>query len=171
MIFHQRVVLELLYGMHVDIHTPVGAYHLRTLLDVAYSSLTQYVKLLITELLGSVHIPLRCGKPFGWHVEGSVTTQWFFRDKHPAGVDASQVGKVGYPVACPEDKVLYLTTVALGGRVVYEGVDLVCRQSVNLTQLADDGLAAEGVDGAKEGGMTVAVTAEDIFSDGVALLP
>ena len=81
------------------------------------------------------------------------------------------VGEVSNPVACPEDMILYLTAVALSGGIADQGVDLICRQPVNLSQLADDGFAPEGVDSTEEGSVTMTITPEDIFGDGVTLLP
>ena len=86
-------------------------------------------------------------------------------------MNAPQVGKVGDLVAGLEDKVLNFTSVALSGGVCYQGINLIGGQSVHLAQLADYRLAPEGVDGAKECRVTVAVAAEDVLGYGVALFP
>ena len=73
MILHQGIILEPLYGVYVYIHTAIGTDDLRTLLNVAYASLAQYVKFLITKLLSSVHIPLSGRKSLRRHVECRIT--------------------------------------------------------------------------------------------------
>ncbi len=136
-ILHKRIILEELYGMYVDIHTAVGAYYLCTLLYVAYASLTEDVKLLITKLLGCVHVPLGGGKSLRRHVKGSITAQWLFRYEHTAGMDTAQVGKISYLIACLKDEILYFTSIAFGGGIGNQGINLINGQTVHLAQFAD----------------------------------
>jgi len=72
MILHQRVILEPLDGMYVYIHTTIGTDDLRTLPDMSYASLAQYVKFFIAKLFGGVHVPLGGGKTLWRHVKCSV---------------------------------------------------------------------------------------------------
>jgi len=89
MILHKRIALELLYGVHIYIHTAVGTYDLRTLLYVTYASLTQYVKLLVPKLLSRLHVPLRCGEPFRSHVKCRITAYRLFGDENTPGMYVS----------------------------------------------------------------------------------
>ena len=169
-VLHPRVGLEPLHVVDVDVGRRVGLRdEVEGVLDFGEAALGQDVEFVEGEVLGDHHVVLRGGEPFGRQERCAGPVDGSVGDQDAAGVDGDLVGEIAEDAGVADDGAFHFAQPRRVEPPAGQRVDLVLGQAEHLAELPHHRPVLEGVVGAEQGHVLVAV--EDVARDVVAVGP